>query len=458
MEQQARGVELSDPNAALSDPHAMNVAALIAAFGSHVDHGLSEEQVAGAQQRFGKNELAEAPPVPAWKRFLAQFKELVIWILIVAAVIAGVTGEWIDTVAILAIVLLNGVIGFLQEGRAEQALASLRKMSSPMGKVIRSGQLVSIPARELVPGDRIELEAGDHVPADARLIKTFSLQAQEAALTGESTPVEKNADAVLPADTALADRANMVYMGTVASSGKASGVVVATGMQTELGHIAGLLAREEQEPTPLQRRLAELGRILVLVCLGLVAIVFVLQVARGGKLLDVFLVSVSLAVAAVPEGLPAVVTLTLALGLQRMVARKALIRKLPSVETLGSVTVICSDKTGTLTRNEMTVRMVVVGSGEFEVTGSGYQPGGKIQRAGAEASDGPQPPDLELLLSIAARCNNAQLTPPGEEKPHWQVVGDPTEGALLALARKGGIDLDANEDRQIEQIPFDSQR
>lgn len=439
-------------------PHNLPWEELVEVLALHSDEGLDDQEVATLRSVHGYNELAEEPPVPAWKRFLGQFKELVIWILIVAAVIAGITGEIVDTVAILAIVLLNGVIGFLQEGRAEQALASLRKLSSPIAKVIRGSKLVSIPARELVPGDRIELEAGDNVPADARLIKTFSFQTQEAALTGESTPIEKDADVVLTDDSPLAERQNMVYLGTVATAGKASAVTVATGMQTELGRIAGLLARDEPEPTPLQRRLAELGRVLVFVCLALVTVVFVLHVARGGNLLEVFLVSVSLAVAAVPEGLPAVVTLTLALGLQRMVARNALIRKLPSVETLGSVTVICSDKTGTLTRNEMTVLSIVVGSGEFRVTGTGYQPDGKLQLVTGSTQDVAASSDLRLLLTIATRCNNAELSAPKSASDQWQVIGDPTEGALLTVAMKGGIDVSHGTYRSIEQIPFDSQR
>lgn len=439
-------------------PHSLPLERLISALGSHAAEGLGEQQVAKLRSVHGFNELSETPPIPAWRRFLGQFKALVIWILIVAAIVAGVAGEIVDTVAILTIVLLNGLIGFLQEGRAEQALASLRKLSSPVAKVIRGRQLHSIPARELVPGDRIELDAGDNVPADARLIQTFSLRTQEAALTGESTPIEKDAESILPADAPLAERQNMIYLGTVVAAGKASAVVVTTGMQTELGRIAGLLAREEPEPTPLQRRLAELGRVLVLVCLALVAVIFLLHLARGGNLLEVFLVSVSLAVAAVPEGLPAVVTLTLALGLQRMVARNALIRKLPSVETLGSVTVICSDKTGTLTRNEMTVRSIAVASGEFRVTGTGYQPDGEFQALAALTRDMSTPPELRLLLVIAARCNNARLTPPATANDHWQAIGDPTESALLTLALKGGIDISPDNYRLIEQIPFDSQR
>lgn len=447
------------------------------------DRGLTAEEVTRRREQHGENVLAEAPPVPRWKKLLGQFKDLVIWILIFAAIISGVMGEWADTAAILAIVLVNGIIGFLQEEKAGRALAALQKLSSPMAKVLRDGSLHSVPARELVPGDRIELEAGDNVPADARLLSGFSLRVQEAALTGESVPVDKEADCVLSETAPLGDRRNMVYMGTITAAGKASAVVVATGMNTELGHIAGLLQRSEPEPTPLQRRLAELGKVLVLVCLVIVVVIFALQLLRGGKLLETLLVSVSLAVAAVPEGLPAVVTLTLALGLQRMVKRNALVRKLPSVETLGSVTVICSDKTGTLTRNEMTVREIVAGGERFQVTGAGYAPHGQFFRS-SPANGGRQPTgladssvtshqpadtgrspvnareqsDLLQVLTTAARCNNATVSPRGDDPEAWQVIGDPTEGALIVAAMKAGIEAHDREHHILYEIPFDSDR
>lgn len=422
--------------------------------------GLTAEAVGKRREQHGQNILAEAPPVPRWKKLLGQFKELVIWILIVAAVISGVMGEWADTAAILAIVLVNGIIGFLQEEKAGRALAALQKMSSPMAKVLREGTLQSVPARELVPGDCIELEAGDNVPADARLLSGFGLRIQEAALTGESVPVDKEAGACLDESAPLGDRRNMVYMGTVTAAGKASAVVVATGMNTELGHIAGLLQHSEPEPTPLQRRLAELGKVLVLVCLAIVVVIFSLQLVRGGELLETLLVSVSLAVAAVPEGLPAVVTLTLALGLQRMVKRNALVRKLPSVETLGSVTVVCSDKTGTLTRNEMTVREIVTGGKRFQVTGGGYAPHGKFQRSDESNSEiSPRnEPDLIQVLTTGTRCNNAAVSPLGDDTDSWQVIGDPTEGALIVAALKAGIETREREHHVLYEIPFDSER
>lgn len=437
---------------------------LAAAGGVSVEQGLTAAEVQQRFQHFGANKLAELPPVPAWRKIAAQFKDLVIWILIVAAIIAGAMGEWADTAAILAIVLVNGIIGYLQEEKAGRALAALQKLSSPMAKVIRDGGLQSVPASELVPGDCIELEAGDNIPADARLLSGFGVRVQEAALTGESVPVDKEADCVLKEESPLGDRRNMVYMGTETATGKASALVVATGMNTELGQIAGLLQRSPPEQTPLQRRLTELGKVLVFVCLAIVVIIFVLQLARGGKLLETLLISVSLAVAAVPEGLPAVVTLTLALGLQRMVKRNALIRKLPSVETLGSVTVICSDKTGTLTRNEMTVREIAAGGQRYQVTGSGYAPQGQFLKSReqeplqAEPINPRDESDLMGVLTTAAHCNNSTVSPRGDDAGSWQVIGDPTEGALVVVALKAGIESQDRKHHVLFEIPFDSER
>ncbi|GIW86369.1 MAG: calcium-transporting P-type ATPase, PMR1-type [Isosphaeraceae bacterium] len=449
-------------------PYALPVTQVLAGFAVVPEEGLRSQQVAMLRDGYGVNALAEAPPIPIWRKFVAQFNDLVIWILIVAAIISGLLGEWPDAIAILAIVLLNGLLGFFQEERAEEALAALQKLSAPLAKVMRDGVLHSLPARELVPGDILELEAGDNIPADARLIQSFGFRVQEAALTGESVPVEKDAGVVLGAATPLGDRRNMTYMGTVAAAGKARAVVVATGMSTELGHIAGLLQRYKPEPTPLQRRLTELGKVLIVVCLAIVGLIFSLQVLRGGGLVEVFLLSVSLAVAAVPEGLPAVVTMALALGLQRMVKRNALIRKLPSVETLGSVTVICSDKTGTLTRNEMTVQEIVAGGERFRVTGVGYTPRGKFLRAGSDGPSAGSPgevpvdprdhPDLLHALTIGLRCNNAKLNPQGAGADAWQVIGDPTEGALVVAALKARLQADLPQEWPIFEIPFDSER
>lgn len=452
----------------MTAPHSRTLADLLSELSVDPERGLTDADVDERRRRFGPNQLAESPPPPAWRRFAAQLQELVIWILIAAAVVAGALGEWVDTLAILAIVLLNAVIGFLQEERAAQALAALQKLSAPVAKTVRNGLLVSLPARDLVPGDIIDIEAGDNIPADARLLQEFDLSIQEAALTGESVPAEKDAELVLAESAPLGDRRNMVYMGTVAAAGKGRGVVVATGMRTELGRIAGLLERHEPEPTPLQRRLEELGRVLIVVCLAIVAVIFGMQVIREGEFFDALLVSVSLAVAAVPEGLPALVTIALALGLQRMVKRNVLVRRLPSVETLGSVTVICSDKTGTLTRNEMTVQEVLAGGARYGVSGSGYIPRGGFYLI-ANEHELPETaerrfvevgacPDLLRTLTIGAWCNSAKLVPKEADENAWQVIGDPTEGALVVAARKAGVEV-PRRGRAVEyEIPFDSAR
>ena len=451
-------------------------------------HGLAVEEVASrlgtdpvrgltaaeAERRIatgGPNALREAAPEAWWKKFLRQFQELMTWILLVAAGLAGLMGDWADAAAIAAIVLVNAIIGFFQEERALEALSALERLAAPVAKTVRDGQLHAIPSRLLVPGDLIELEAGDHVPADARLVEGFGLRVQESALTGESVPVGKEPAVALAVETPLGDRRSIVHAGTVVAAGRGAALVVATGMDTELGRIAGLLVRSGPEATPLQRRLAELGRLLIVVCLAVVAIIVLLEVWRGGGLLavwrrgglgEVMLRAVSLAVAAVPEGLPTVVTVVLAIGVQRMVARNALVRRLPSVETLGSVTVICSDKTGTLTRNEMTVREIVTGTGRFRVTGAGYAPQGAFFRA-AGAGEDEQPvtvaaaSDLALLLTIGARCNNATVHPTGDGRG-WQVVGDPTEGALVVAALKAGVAAEDQAEPTVFEIPFDSDR
>jgi P-type Ca2+ transporter type 2C len=447
--------------------HSLSLREVLDQLRTDARRGLDDAEVQRVRAAVGWNELAEKPSLPLWRRFLAHFTDVMVLLLMAAAAIAMLLGEWTDAIAILAIVLLNGVLGFFQEERAGQALAALRKMSSPHAKVHRGGHLKTVPARDLVPGDVIDLEAGDSVPADARLIQAFSLMVAEAALTGESTPVEKDSAAVLPADSPLGDRSNMVYFSTVAAGGKATAVVTGTGMQTELGRIAGMLQQTEQETTPLQRRLDRLGKILAGVCVLIVILILILQISRGVPLAEVFLLAVSLGVAAVPEGLPAVVTVALALGLQRMVKRNALVRKLASVETLGSVTVICSDKTGTLTRNEMTVREVVAGDDFFAVSGGGYQPEGQFLRhsPGESSDDSPSgtlvdpqhAPGLQQALLIAAWCNNSELSERVDDGG-WTVVGDPTEGALLVAAAKAGIDVRAERDRLVLEAPFDSDR
>ena len=449
--------------------HSRPLVELVATLAADPEHGLTTVEAAARLARFGPNRLAEAPPVPLWRKLLDEFKDLVIWILIVAAIISGLLGEWIDSLAIVAIVLINGLIGFFQKRSAERAIAALMQMSAPMARVVRDAQVATIPAEQIVPGDTVELEAGDRVPADARLVRAFSLAVQEAALTGESVPVEKAPTDDLPQQLPLGDRQNMVFLGTAITAGKGRAVVVATGMATQLGHIAELLEQQEHEPTPLERRLHTLGRILIVICLAIVAVVFAMQWWRNGNFVDAFLLSVSLAVAAVPEGLPAVVTIALALGLRWMARRNALVRKLPSVETLGSVTVICSDKTGTLTRNEMTVRELFAGDARFVVGGAGYTPTGEFRRASLEGppvadatSAVPVDPagesDLLRTLLAGAWCNNAQLVEPAAGRGEWTVIGDPTEGALLVVARKAGIPQLPRDTALVHEVPFDSSR
>ncbi|MFO1062252.1 MAG: cation-translocating P-type ATPase [Pirellulales bacterium] len=452
----------------MSEAHAEAIHDFIQRLDTDASIGLKSEEVAKRREKFGRNELAEAAPVPMWRRLVGQFQGLVIWLLIISAVIAGAMGEWVDTIAILTIVVLNGLLGFFQEERAEEALAALRKMSAPQARVRRDGNVQMIDAGELVPGDVIELESGDFVPADARLVKAFGLRTQESSLTGESTTVEKNADAALAEDTPLAERENMLFLGTTVASGKAVAIVSSTGMQTELGGIAGLLQQTETEETPLQRRLGELGRVMVTGCLVITAVIFVVQMLRHGNIVEVFLTSISLAVAAVPEGLPAVVTITLAIGLQRMAKRNALIRRLPSVETLGCVTVICSDKTGTLTRNEMTVRELWLSGHTWEISGEGYSPSGDVQlrlhdgrdRTGFEDAAKSHPElhaDLQWMLQVGSLCNTAKWQWSHEEQ-RAEKFGDPTEIALHVAAHKADARPSSSEHEVLHEMPFDSDR
>jgi len=443
--------------------HVLSSKAVAAELQSSLDQGLSVREAWRRLQQWGSNELPEATPPSLLKLFLSQFTSVIVWVLIGAAIMSGFLEDWFDAAAILAIVVLNGLLGFWQEHRAERSLAALRKMSVSMAHVFRDGTPRSIPARELVPGDLILLEAGDRIPADARLTYATNFQVQEASLTGESTPVQKDAGVLEGVDVPLTDRTNMAFMGTTAVSGKARALVVATALQTELGRIAAMIqtaTEVERAETPLQRRLEQFGYTLLWLALAVVTVVFVLGYLRGELLVAMFLTSVSLAVAAVPEGLPAVVTITLALGVTRMVQRHALIRKLPAVETLGSATVICTDKTGTLTKNEMTVTRLYVDGHMFEVTGEGYAPVGEIREAldaRREATKESLPEGLSRLLTAAVLCNGAALR---EENGTWQVVGDPTEGALLVAAAKVRLtkeELECNAPFE-EELPFDAER
>ncbi len=425
--------------------------------GSNLQKGLSNEEAGNRLAQYGSNQLKGKKGISPLAIFFGQFKDFIIWILIAAAFISGFLQEWVDALAIIAIVIVNAILGFIQEYRAEKSLAALKKLSNPVSKVIRDGQHKVIPSLELVPGDVVEIEAGDSIPADSRLLWiSANFTAQEASLTGESTPVAKTTHALEGKNISLADRANMVYMGTSVSSGKAKALVIYTGMQTELGKIAGLVQEIAHETTPLQKKLEEFGKWIVYLCFVMVGMVFILGWLRGGKIVDVFLTSVSLAVAAIPEGLPAVVTIALALGVHRMVKRNALIRKLPSVETLGCATVICSDKTGTLTKNEMTAQKIFSAGKLFEITGVGYAPRGEFL-LGKNKINVADYPDLVNVLRSGVLCNGAQLV---DNAGAYKIVGDPTEGALLTAAGKAGITKERSEQDFlfIDEIPFDSER
>ncbi len=419
--------------------------------------GLSATEAAKRLAADGPNELKEGKRISALQIFLGQFKSLIIWILIGAGVVSGVLGEMVDAIAILAIVALNALIGFYQEFNAEKSIAALKKMTAPQAKVRRDGNVVEIPAAGIVTGDILSLEAGDLVAADARLLAAASLKCIESALTGESEAVTKQPATLEQGDVQLGDRENMVFMGTSVAAGTGQAVVVATAMKTELGRIAGLLEEAgAEERTPLERKLESFGRVLVWAALGIVALLFGLGLMRGTKPFELFMTSVSLAVAAVPEGLPAVVTVALALGVRRMARRRALVRKLAAVETLGSTSVICTDKTGTLTVGEMTVRALYVAGQRYEVTGEGYGPDGEARFEGKKAEAQHAAPLLELA-TVLLGCNNANLV---QESGTWKTVGDPTEGALLAAGRKAGGDRERIEQDlpKHHEIPFDSDR
>jgi len=448
--------------------HGDAVQAVAAALCADPLRGLDAQEARGRLARHGPNELPAQPPPPAWQKFLAHFVDPLSILLLVATAVS--IALWAlerdsalpyEAFAILAVVCLNAVMGFVQESRAEAAVHALRSLSPDQASVVRDDRRVRIAARELVPGDLLIIEEGDRIPADARVIESNALQASEAALTGESLPVAKQA-AAIAADAALGDRINMIFSGTIATSGRGRALVTATGAHTQMGRVARLLEEAPGTTTPLQQELARTGRLLggivIVIAVVMIATIVVVQHVRGlAALLDVLILGVALAVAAVPEGLPAVVTAVLATGVQRMARRHAIVRRLAAVETLGSATVIASDKTGTLTRNEMTVQAVVTAGGRVNFAGSGYDPRGESHRE----DGGPVPEELrrelERALTAAERANNAALQ---QVDGHWSVRGDPTEGALLVAARKAGLDAGALAARlpRIGELPFSSDR
>lgn len=441
--------------------HAISTEEVLNQLNTAKTEGLTSEEAERRLKLHGPNQLQEKPRPTFLKLLFAQLKSFVIILLIVASIISAILGEWVDAGAIILIVVLNAVLGVVQESKAEEALAALKKMAAPEAHGIRDGKRVSIPAINLVPGDIVLLEAGNFVPADLRLVEAVNLRVEEAALTGESVPVQKNASLVLQSGASLGDRKNTVFMGTTIAYGRGTGVVTSTGMHTQLGMIATMLQSVADEETPLQKRLDQLGKTLGWACLVICAAIFGVGLLQGGNPLELFMIAVSLAIAAVPEGLPAIVTISLALGMREMIKRHALIRRLSSVETLGSATIICSDKTGTLTQNEMTVTRLWVDGKFVDVTGQGYIPSGDFLIDGKKV-DLTSYPAVKTALWVGALNNDAVLeeTEIEGQPSEYRMVGDPTEGSILVAAHKAGArssNLNNSYPRQNE-IPFDSER
>jgi len=444
------------------------IESVLTVFDTDAHYGLSEGEARARLGKYGKNELAARKPVPSWRNFLAQFQNTLVMLLLVATLIS--TAVWsyeresvlpYEAMAIFAIVLVNATMGYIQQSRAEEAIAALRRMSAARANVIRGGERHNIPADEVVPGDIILIEEGDTIPADARLVQETALQTGEAALTGESTPMSKDTSPI-SRDSGLGERNNMVFSGTAATYGRGRAVVVATGMQTQMGLIAGMLKKAPDERSPLQEELDRVGKLLgiVVVAIAAVMIVTIMVVANVrsfGGFVDVLILGVALAVAAVPEGLPAVVTAVLAFGVQRMAKRNAIVRHLAAVETLGSASVIATDKTGTLTKNEMTVRVVVTASGRVSLGGTGYEPAGEVHFDSGDTIGELLRHELVRTLAAADRANNAVLQ---ERDGRWTVHGDPTEGALIVAARKAGLEENALNARleRVGEVPFSSER
>ena len=440
--------------------HALSREEVLEKLNSGLEEGLSKEEAAKRLEKYGPNQLAEGKKTTFWELVYEQLNNFVVIMLLAAAVISAFLGEVLDAGAIVTIVVLNTVMGVIQDSRAQQELEALKKMASPEAQVLRDGHRVSLPVSKLVPGDIVFLETGNFIPADVRLIEAINLKIEEAALTGESVPVKKNAAVVIDSVASLGDRKNTAFSGTVVTYGRGKGVVVSTGMHTQIGLIATMLQSVEEEETPLQRRLDQLGKTLGWVCLVISGLVFLSGLIEGGDILEMFMVAVSLAIAAVPEGLPAVVTISLALGMQQMVKRHALIRRLSSVETLGSATVICSDKTGTLTQNAMTVTRIWVDGKALEVGGSGYSPKGDFMDNGKKVNIHDFP-GISTALWVGTLNNDAQIDEAFEDgNKTFRIIGDPTEGSILVAAAKAGAHAEVLNKAypRSDEVPFDSER
>nr|WP_307334771.1 calcium-translocating P-type ATPase, SERCA-type [Caldalkalibacillus uzonensis] len=432
-----------------------------------LEEGLTQKEAEKRLHKVGYNQLEDGQRISAFALLLGQFKDFMVLVLLIATLISGLLGEYTDAITIIAIVILNAILGFIQEFRAEKSLQALKELTAPSAHVIRDGELTEIPARELVPGDIVYFEAGDRIPADLRLFETKGVYVEESALTGESVPVHKDEHMIEgEEEVSLGDQHNMAFMGTLVTRGSGQGIVVATGMATQMGQIASLISTTDSVQTPLQLRLEQLGKVLISVALLLTAVVVITGIWHGHDAYKMFLAGVSLAVAAIPEGLPAIVTIALALGVQRMIRRKAIVRKLPSVETLGCASVICSDKTGTLTQNKMTVTHLWTNNELIEVTGTGFDPYGEFKLNGNPLSFDSKP-YVKQMLEMGVLCNNALLEKMEESEgvfkkknSFWDITGDPTEGALVVAGAKANVwrdELDHVYPR-LEEFPFDSSR
>ncbi|WP_053362109.1 calcium-translocating P-type ATPase, SERCA-type [Bacillus sp. FJAT-27251] len=436
--------------------HEMNEREIVDVLKTDCKTGLSEKEVKNRQKQHGLNVLEEGEKPSALLIFFSQFKDFMVLVLLGATLISGLLGEVIDAIAIIAIVVINAFLGFFQERKAEKSLEALKELSAPQVQALRNGKWEKILSKEVVPGDVLKFSSGDRIGADVRLIESKSLEIEESALTGESVPVQKFTEALRVPNPGIGDMENMAFMGTLVTRGNGIGIVVATGMKTAMGQIADLLQNAESMETPLQRRLEQLGKILITVALLLTVLVVGVGVLQGHDLYTMFLAGVSLAVAAIPEGLPAIVTVALSLGVQRMIKQKAIVRKLPAVETLGCASVICSDKTGTMTQNKMTVTHAWTGGSTWTVDGGGYNPEGSFYSGGEEVNPNSSKP-LQQLLTFGMLCNHAEVL---EKNGDYVVDGDPTEGALLVAAMKAGLTRQGlqNQFQIVNEFPFDSQR